>query len=293
MHRVLLGHALIILCTAQASASTGSADALFLSLDPFAASARLGCAAGATAAGPWACTSNPALLELGISASGGTTNLGASTVGAAAAFGLPGGVTGGMAVHWLGRGGLQGRDEQGLPDGEYGWSSGSLTAACAFDITTGLRAGLSAGPLWESAGSAGASGFAFSAGAALQVSDRLAAGAAVMNAGLAPSWNGIQKDMPVEICGGVRFEPAGFLELTCGGCHGLSTAGRYSAAAEIVMHPLSISAGWELVPGEEEAGGPFGGFSYTHVSSGAYSLDLSIRRDEFGWPLLAGLTARF
>jgi hypothetical protein len=115
----------------------------------------------------------------------------------------------------------------------------------------------------------------------------------VSGLGIAPEWNGIRKDMPVEATAAVVCSPTGMLALACGATAGPSTAPRISAAAQAGLSGFTVSGGWQAVPGEERAGGPFAGASYTYSSSGTYTLDASVSRDETGWPVAAGITASF
>ncbi len=294
MGRVLLNSALTaLLASGVSSASTGTADALVLCADPFAATARLGIAAGAVTAGASAGTTNPAALIPGITASGGTARLESSTAGAAAAFSAGGGSTAGLAIQWLGHGGIQGRDEAGMPTGEYSWSTGCLSASFSTAILPGLRAGASLGPVWESADAEGATGLTSTIGLYSDALPGLELGLSVDNLGSAPEWNGVRKNMPTVLTLGASWRPAAILRLVGGGSLGFFTASRLSAAAEIPAGPVAVSGGWELVPGESEASGPFFGAGYAYESSGSYRLDISLSRDEFGWPVLAGLSASF
>lgn len=283
----------ILLLPGFSEASTGTADALALCRDPFSSAARLGPAAYAVLAGPWAASGNPAALSGGIAASGGTAALESSTAGAAAAFSAGGGILCGVSIQWLGHGGIQGRDEQGLPTGEYSWSSGCLSAALAADVAPGLRAGVSFGPVWESAGEEGATGLTSSAGILWNASPSLDLGLALENAGSAPGWSGVQKNMPLDISLGASWKPSGMITLVGGGTLGFYTSSRLSGAAEFRSGSIAISGGWELVPEDPEASGPFAGAGYIYESSGVYRFDVAVLRDEFDWPVLAGLSAAF
>ncbi len=283
----------ILLICGFSEASTGTADALVLCRRPFSSAARLGPAAYAVLAGPWAASGNPAALAGGISASGGTAALESSTAGAAAALSAGGGIMVGLSLQWLGHGGIQGRDEQGLPVGEYSWSSGCLSAALAADVAPSLKAGVSFGPVWESAGDEGATGLTSSAGILWNASPSIDVGLALENFGSAPDWSGVQKNMPVEISLGAAWKPSGMISIIGGGSLGFHTSSRLSAAAEVRSGSVSLSGGWELVPDDPEASGPFAGIGYIYESSGIYRVDVAVTRDEFGWPVLAGLSAGF
>lgn len=294
MGRVLLSSALTALLAAGvSSASTGTAGALVLFADPFAAAARLGTAAGAVTAGASAGSANPAALAPGITASGGTARLSSAAAGAAAAFSAGEGSTLGLAIQWLGHGGIQGRDEEGMPTGEYSWSSGCLSASFSTALLPGLRAGASLGPVWESADGEGATGLTSTFGLYSDALPRVELGLSVENLGSAPEWNGVRKNMPVAVTLGASWRPSALLRFVGGGSAGFFTASRMSAAAEVPAGPVTLSGGWELVPGEPDASGPFFGAGYVYESSGCYRLDVSVSRDEFGWPVLAGLSASF
>lgn len=284
---------LLAVAAGGAGASTGTADGLLLCIDTFPGLARLGCCARAIVAGPWAASSNPALMTRGISASGGSARLSSTSLGLGAGFSLGGDLTGGATLRWLGHGGLTGRDEVGEVTGEYSWSAGSAMAGLSLGLAGGLVAGVAGGPLWESAGDVSATGLSGSAGLCWTASPSLSAGCMVTGLGMAPDWDGIRKDMPVEATAAVLYSPPGMLLLTCGATAGPSTAARLSAAAQASLSGFSVSGGWEAVPGEERAGGPFAGASYTYSSSGTYTLDASVSRSETGWPVSAGITASF
>ncbi len=294
MGGVFHGHALTaLLLSAVAAASTGTSDGLVLCMDPFAALARLGSAADAVIAGPWAASGNPAVLQSGMGASGGTAALESATAGAAAAFSAGGGVCAGVSMHWLGHGGIQGRDEEGMPTGEYSWSSGSLSGGLSLGVLPGLRAGASFGPVWESADDERATGLAASAGVFCDAIPDLGIGLVLENVGSAPDWNGIRKNMPVELSLGASYRPSVALGFVGGASLGFHTLSRLSAAAEFRAGSIAVSGGWNVVPEETGASGPFAGAGYIYDSSGVYRFDIAVGKDEFGWPVLAGLSASF
>lgn len=294
MGRIVLCSALTALLASGAShASTGTADALVLCTDPFAASARLGIAAGAVTAGASAVSANPAALTPGITASGGTARLESSSAGAAAAFSAGGGSSAGLSIQWLGHGGIQGRDEAGMPTGEYSWSSGCLSAAFSTALLPRLRAGVSLGPVWESAGGEGATGLTSTVGLYSDAVAGMELGVSVDNLGSAPDWNGVRKNMPTSVTLGASWRPSTVVRLVGGGSLGFFTSSRLSAAAEFPAGPVAVSGGWELAVDEPDASGPFFGAGYVYESAGSYRLDISFSRDEFGWPVLAGLSASF
>lgn len=291
---MLRNSALILLLASAAAASMGTADALMLVSQGFAAQMRLGSASWAVGEGAWAVTANPALTSPGFHGAGGRWNLEATTVSVAGGFGAGGGFVAGGALRFLGRGGLVARDETGQATGEYTWSSGALTAGGAFTPIPSVSIGAAMGPLWERAGSDGASGFYMSAGAGFRPSDALLLGAALHNAGFAPSWDGIHKDMPTEMSAGASVAlPAG-LRAVAGGVYGFSTSSRASLAAEFAWSGLSFSAGYELAPDSPELNGAFGGIEYRFVEEGTYGASLAFRQSsDLAWPVLGGLSIEF
>ncbi|NLP06278.1 hypothetical protein GX411_10065 [Candidatus Fermentibacteria bacterium] len=291
---MLRNSALILLLASAAGASTGTADALLLVSQGFASQMRLGSASWAVGEGAWAVTANPSLTAPGFHGAGGRWNLEATTVSVAGGFGAGGGFLAGGALRFLGMGGLIARDETGQATGEYTWSSGALTAGGSFALSPSVRLGASLGPVWESAGSDGASGFSASAGACFRPSEGVLLGAALHNAGFAPSWDGIHKDMPTEVSAGVSVTlPAG-LRAVAGGVYGFSTSARASLAGEFSRSGLSISAGYELTPDSPEMNGAFGGVEYRFVEQGTYGASLAFRQSrDLSWPMLAGLSIEF
>lgn len=291
---MLRNSALILLLASSAAAATGTADALLLVSQGFAAQMRLGSASWAVGEGAWAVTANPALASPGFHGAGGRWNLEATTVSAAGGFGAGGGFVAGGALRFLGRGGLIARNETGQVAGEYTWSSGALTAGGSFALSPSVRLGASFGPVWESAGGTGASGFSASAGACCGPSGGFLLGAALHNAGFAPSWDGIHKDMPTEISAGASIAlPAG-LRAVAGGVYGFHTSARASLAVEFTWSGLSVSAGYELAPDSPELNGVFGGMEYRFVQQGTYGASLAFRQSrDLAWPVLAGLSIEF
>jgi hypothetical protein len=296
MDGMLRGHALALLLLASAASGggTGSADALILVGQGFAGQMRLGSASWAIGEGSWACSANPALTSPGFAASGGRWNLDATSASAACALSLGGSASAGLALRYLGHGGIVERDESGQVTGEYTWSSGMLGAGGSFEILPRVRGGIAAGPVWEKAGDTDASGFHASAGAAWSPSGELLAGIALRNVGSAPSWGGIHKNMPTELAAGASMRlPAGFRAVV-GGAWGFWTASRAGAACEYGRDGLAVSIGWEAAGDGGSAGGAFGGVEYTFEQGASYSACISFRQHaELSWPVLAGLSIAF
>jgi hypothetical protein len=200
----------------------------------------------------------------------------------------------GIGVRYLGRGGLVERDEQGSETGEYSFSTGVASAAVSSGIGGGWSVGLALGLGWEDVGDQGATGFTASAGVAGMVSGQLEVGAVIRGIGLAPSWNGIHKDMPTEVSAGARYSFGDMIAVFGGGRYGFDTIDSFCAGAEFETSGFSVSAGYELSPDADECTGLFGGIGYTYEAGEVYSIELGFsQRDALDWPVLAGLSVLF
>lgn len=293
MHRVLHGIALICLLWTTAAGDTGTADMLVLSSPGFPALMMMGPAGRPLAAGPESGFGNPALILPGFTAAGGRWNLQTTAVSIAGGFSASTDLKLGVGLTYLGRGGILRRDETGAVTGEYSYSTGSFFAGASHRINPWLTAGASAGIGWENIDSGSGTGIIASAGLAAELGEAGAAGVSVTGLGTAPTWNGVSKAMPVEISAGARWRLNSLLACFAGSGLGLSTASSHGGGLMITIPRLLISAGYRLVPGEEELTGFFGGVQYTYESGGTYILEAAVsQRDQLEWPVLAGISVR-
>jgi|WetSurMetagenome_2_1015567.scaffolds.fasta_scaffold05917_5 hypothetical protein len=295
MDREIRDLALILVLGASAGASgPGTADGLVLAVPAFAGQMMLGEAGWAIAGGADAAAGNPACLGSGFTATGGRWSLETTVASAAGAFRPAPGIAAGGVLRYAGSGGIQGRDLYGSPTGEYSWSSGAAGVSVSFPLPAGLRGGLSASTLWESIEDDDAAGFSSSAGVSYIGGDSFEAGIALRNAGAAPSWDGITKNLPTEVSLGAKTGLVQGVSLAGGASIGFWTASRFSACAICAVGGLSAAAGWTLVPGEDQASGPFGGLGWEFSQGSTYSAALSVRRmGDMSWPVLAGISVAF
>jgi hypothetical protein len=284
----------LFVLAAGSPAGTGTADALVLLAPGFAGQMRLGEAGWALGGGAWAACGNPSSMAGGFCASGGKWNLGTSTAAVAAVLEPAAGMLAGGYFRYAGRGGLTGRDQSGVETGEYSWSSGSAGLAGSFPLPFGTRGGISAGAVWEKADDSSASGMTASAGLCMSPGPDLDLGIAVLNMGSAPSWNGTTKNMPTEVSAGARWEALPCGSIIGGASFGFWTSSRYSAGAEFEAGGLSVSAGWTVVPGQDQAGGIFAGLCWRFRSGSEYSTEFAVRQTgDLSWPVSAGISVAF
>jgi hypothetical protein len=244
----------------------------------------------ALAFGPGAVLGNPALAGSGFTASGGRWNL--STTAISAAGGLsPGGVTIAAGMLYIGRGDLTGRDASGVVTGGYSFSTGCALGGAAFPVGRWLHAGISAGVAWEDPGNGIGTGLAAGAGIAGEPFGGLRFGACVTGLGVAPSWNGIRKDMPSTVSTGVEWSISPVLDLFAGGGLGLSTSSSIGGGACLHIGDLACSAGYNASPSEDETTGIFGGLRYVYRSGGTYTIEAAfMQRHSMDWPVMAGIS---
>lgn len=294
MGRVFCSLALIsIMSVATVSADTGTADLLILCSPGFPEQMMLGPAGRAIAAGPLTITSNPALLQTGFSAGGGRWNLSTTSVSFAGAFSAGDLICAG-GLKYLGKGGLVQRDASGQVTGEYAFSTAFAGAGVAFPLTDFISCGISGGAVWETVAEETVSGFAVNAGAAMQLFSDVDLGIAVTGVGQAPSWNGIHKNMPIEISAGIGIPFAQVCYGFAGVRQGFDTADLYGGGLKVSISGLSCSGGYQYSTQDGQSG-VFGGLSYSSRSAEElYSISLAFSQSsEFSWPVLAGLTVSF
>ena len=251
----------------------------------------MGPAGKALAAGPESVTGNPALIESGFTAAGGRWNL--QTTGVSVAGGISAGpgikLSGGMT--YLGRGGIVGRDAAGAVTGEYSFGSGTAVIGMSYLLTSWLKAGVSAGISWENIAEQGGTGLNCSAGLAAGFPSGLNAGLAVSGIGQAPQWNGIRKNMPVEISAGVSYPFGSIFTGFAGGKTGFSTSHALGGGLQVNYSELAFTAGYQYVPDEDEISGFFTGLRYSYTSGGTYTIEAALtQRDELSWPVFVGIS---
>lgn len=293
LHRSALT-ALLLLAAAVRAGEPGTADLLVVQSPGFPGRLSMGAAGFGLAAGPDAVFGNPAMLTPGFAAGGGRWNLGTTSAAAAGAFGLGGGLRGGAGFRYLGRGNITGRDQYGNETDVYTYGTGMAGGAVCGELGMGLSWGASLAVAWESIGSMSGSGFSGAVGLRGRTAAGLEAGLAVRGLGQTPSWNGIHKDMPTTLDGGVGLRVSKNLDLFGGGRLGLSTSSAGSVGLRGGVSGLALSTGFTLAEAEEQ-GGFFGGLAYEY-SAGAesYLVEISTsQRDQLDWPVLAGLTVGF
>jgi hypothetical protein len=294
MDRVLRNLALTLLLSSPVHGDTGTADALILAVPGFAEQMRMGEAGWALGGAAWAAAGNPSSMAPGFSASGGRWTFETSSASAAAAIRPAEGLCAGGFFRYVGRGGLAGRDASGVATGEYSWSSGSAGVAGSFPLPLGTRGGVSFGTVWEKIEDTSASGVIFSAGLSACPLECLDTGLAVLNFGSAPSWDGVTKNLPTEVSAGSRWRALPFLSVVAGAVGGFWTSSRFSLAVEPSIGGLSASAGWTAVPGQEHAGGFFGGLAWEFVNGSEYSAEFALRQvGDLSWPVSAGISVEF
>lgn len=293
MHRVLYGIALICLVSSAAAGDTGTADMLLLSSPGFPALMMMGPAGRPLAAGPESGFGNPALIIPGFTAAGGRWNLQTTAVSVAGGFSASSDLKLAVGLTYLGRGGILRRDETGAVTGEYSYSTGSFFAGASHRINPWLTAGAVAGIGWENIDSGSGAGITASAGLAADVGEAGAAGISVTGLGTAPSWNGVSKAMPVEISAGASWRLNSLLTCFAGSGLGLSTSSSHGGGLIITVPRFLVSAGYRLVPGEDELTGFFAGVQYTYESGETYIIEAAVsQRDRLEWPVLAGISVR-
>jgi hypothetical protein len=283
--------ALAVMATAG---DTGTSDLLVISSPGFPSVMMLGSAGKALAQGPEAFSGNPALLTPGFTASGGRWNLQTTSVS------LAGGFSGGESLDfaagltYLGKGGLLRRDDTGSVTGEYSYSTGTAMAGLSMEVLPSIRGGISLGISWENIDTQKGTGFTSSAGIAADLGRGFNTGLSLTGLGTAPSWSGIKKDMPTELHAAVSWDQSEYLTLFSGGKLGFSTADSWSGGICFSLSDLQLTGGYSFVPGEDETAGIFAGLRYIYSSSGIYIIEMAVaQRDEFSWPVLAGISVRF
>jgi len=251
----------------------------------------MGPAGKALAAGPESVTGNPAMIVSGFTASGGSWNLQTTGISVAGGFSAGSDMSIAGGVTYIGRGGILRRDETGSITGEYSFSTGSALAGVSFSLTSWLRGGISAGTTWENIAEQGGIGLNCSAGLAADFKEGMTIGIAVSGVGHAPSWNGIRKNMPTEVSAGVSYPFGTIFTGFAGGRIGFSTSDAFGGGLRVEYSDMSISAGYQYAPGEDEISGFFAGLQYNYVSEGTYTIEMAIsERDELSWPVLAGIS---
>lgn len=269
----------------------GTADLLILSVPGSPSVMMYGSAGTALVAGPESVSGNPSMLESGFTASGGRWNLESTVVSAAAAFTPVSDIRAGLGITYLGKGGIIRRDEAGVVQGEYSFSTGFLVTGISCPISERLSAGASVGFSWESIGGDGGTGFVANAGMAYNFHGRLRAGAVISSLGSSPSWSGIHKDMPTEVSVGVSCGIMEFFSCFGGGRIGFSTADAFSGGISIEYSGFGCTAGYQYSPDQGEISGLFGGLRYTYISNGTYTVEAAFaQRDQLQWPVIAGLS---
>lgn len=270
---------------------TGTADLLVISAPGFPSVMMMGPAGKALTAGPHSVTGNPAMIRSGFTAAGGTWNL--QTTGISVAGGFSAGsnmsVSGGLT--YLGRGGILRRDETGSVTGEYSFGSGTALAGVSFLLTPWLQGGVAAGISWESIAEQKGTGLTCSAGLGTEFQNGAKAGIVLSGFGQAPSWNGIRKNMPLEISAGVSYPFWSMLTGFAGGRIGFFTSDTFGGGLRIDYADLGFSAGYGYTPGEDEISGFFAGMQYTYISDGTYTIEAAVsQRDDLSWPVFAGIS---
>jgi hypothetical protein len=249
-----------------------------------------GPAGAALASGPGAVLGNPALAGSGFAASGGRWNLSTTSISAAGGI-SPGGVTLAAGMLYIGRGDLTGRDASGEVTGGYSFSTGCALAGASFPLGGWLRAGISAGIAWEDPGNGIGTGIAAGAGMAGEPISGFRFGAGVSGLGVAPSWNGIRKDMPATVYTAVEWSVSPLFDLFAGGGLGFSTAGSFGGGASLHIGDIACSAGYAASPSEDEITGIFGGLRYVYRSGGVYTIEAAFtQRHSMDWPVMAGIS---
>jgi len=251
----------------------------------------MGPAGKALACGPESVTANPALIETGFTASGGSWNLSTTGVSIAGGFSAGSDMNFSGGVTYLGRGGMPSRDETGSITGEYSYSSGTAIAGGSYHLNSWLRAGLSVGLSWENIGEQSGTGLTCSAGLAAGMPDGLLAGITVTGIGQAPAWNGITKNMPTEISAALSYPFGSVAACFAGGRLGFSTSNAIGGGLKIEYSDIGLSAGYQYTPDEDEISGFFAGLQYRYTSGGVYTIEAAVsQRDELGWPVMAGIS---
>ena len=294
MERVLRCSALILLAIAGAAqAGTGTADLLVVQSPGFPGRLAMGAAGYALGAGPDAVFGNPALLSGGFAAGGGRWNLQTTSAAAAGAFRLGQGIRGGIGFRYLGRGDIVSRDQYGNETGVYSYGSGMAAAGVSGRFGELLGWGGSMAVAWEKIGENTGTGFSASLGLQARTDMGLLAGLAVRGLGSAPSWNGVHKDMPITVDGGVSVDLARSMSVFGGGQIGVSTSSAGSVGLRGGVSGLGLCGGYTLGE-EDETSGLFGSVSYEYHAAETYVVELATaQRDVLEWPVLAGLTVIF
>lgn len=264
---------------------------LAISAPGFPSVMMMGPAGKALAAGPESVTGNPAMIDPGFTASGGRWNLQTTGVSVAGGFSADSAMNFSAGITYLGSGGILRRDETGVVTGEYSFGAGTALLGMSYLLTPWLKGGISAGVSWEDIGEQGGTGFTCSAGLAAEFSKGMKAGIVVSGIGQAPSWNGIRKDMPTEISAGVSYPFGTILTCFAGGRTGFATSDAFGGGLKIEYSDVSVSAGYQYVPGEDEISGFFAGLQYNYTSGGTYTIEAAVsQRDELSWPVFAGIS---
>ncbi len=270
---------------------TGTADLLVISAPGFPSMMMMGPAGKALATGPQSVTGNPAMIVSGFTAAGGTWNLQTTGISVAGGFSVGSDMSISGGLTYLGRGGIIRRDETGSITGEYSFGSGTALAGVSFLLTSWLQGGVSAGVSWESIAEQGGTGLTCSAGLGANLQNGMKVGIVLSGIGQAPSWNGIRKNMPVEISAGVSYPFGSILTGFAGGRMGFSTSDAFGGGMRIEYADLGFSAGYGYAPGEDEISGFFAGMQYTYISNGTYTIEAAVsQRDDLSWPVFAGIS---
>jgi len=264
---------------------------LVISAPGFPSVMMMGPAGKALAEGPESVTGNPALIESGFTASGGRWNLRTTGVSVAGGFSAGPGMNLSGGVTYLGRGGIVGRDASGAVTGEYSYGAGTAVLGMSYQLAPWLKAGISAGISWENIAEQGGTGMNCSAGLAAGLPSGLKAGLAVSGIGQAPQWNGIRKNMPVEISAGVSYPFGSMFTGFAGGKAGFSTSHALGGGLQVNYSDLAFVGGYQYVPDEDEISGFFAGLQYSYTSGGTYTIEVAVsQRDELSWPVFAGIS---
>jgi len=251
----------------------------------------MGPAGKALASGPESVTGNPAAILSGFTASGGRWNLQTTGISVAGAFSDGSKMNFSGGITYLGRGGIIRRDETGAVTGEYSFGAGTALVGMSYLFTPWLRGGVSAGLSWENIGEQGGTGFTCSAGIAADFPEGMEAGIALSGIGQAPSWNDTRKDMPTEISAGVSFALGSMFTPFAGGRLGFSTSDALGGGLKVNCCDLTISGGYQYMPGEDEISGFFAGLQYSYTSGGIYRMEVAVaQRKELEWPVFAGIS---
>ncbi|MEN8207908.1 MAG: hypothetical protein ABFR50_01530 [Candidatus Fermentibacteria bacterium] len=275
----------------SSAGDTGTADLLVISAPGFPSVMMLGPAGKALAAGPESVTGNPAMIVSGFTAAGGMWNL--QTTGISVAGGLIVGsdvsISGGLT--YLGRGGILRRDETGSVTGEYSYGSGTALTGVSFLLASWLRGGVSAGVSWENIAEQGGTGLTCSAGLGAEFQNGMKAGIVLSGIGQPPSWNGIRKNMPVEVSAGASYPFGSVLTGFAGGRIGFFTSDAFGGGLRIEYANLGLSAGYGYAPDQEEISGFFAGAQYNYTSEGTYTIEAAVsQREDLSWPVFAGIS---